>query len=365
MSQQATTSAPARVGNPEFLLQAQDLKVTFRAPGGKKLHAVDTISLGVRPRETVGLVGESGSGKSTVALTLMRAHEPEGGHIIFDGQEITRLTYKELMPVRRRLQMVFQDPYSSLDPRWSIRRVIGEPLRAHKYGTRQQINERVAYLLQQVGLPPDALDRVPSQFSGGQRQRIAVARALALEPKALIADEPVSSLDVSIQAQIINLLRDLQERLGIALLVIAHDLALVHQISDRIIVMYLGEPVEEGPSDDVVGRPQHPYTVALLSATPVPEPGGGSKRIVLTGEPPSPIYRPTGCRFHPRCPIARDRCKTEKPLLKDIGPNRRVACFYAGEMLAPRDLWALKNVPLPPGVERAPRPFASGQAKLN
>ncbi|MBM3504961.1 MAG: ABC transporter ATP-binding protein [Alphaproteobacteria bacterium] len=354
-----------RVGNPEFLLEAKDLKVTFRAPGGKKLHAVDTITLGVRPRETVGLVGESGSGKSTVALTLMRAHEPEGGQIIFDGQDVTHLTYKELMPVRRRLQMVFQDPYSSLDPRWSIRRVIGEPLRAHKYGSRAKINERVAQLLQQVGLPPDAADRVPSQFSGGQRQRIAVARALALEPKALIADEPVSSLDVSIQAQIINLLRDLQERLGIALLVIAHDLALVHQISDRIIVMYLGEPVEEGPADEVVGKPQHPYTVALLSATPVPEPGGGSKRIVLTGEPPSPIYRPTGCRFHPRCPIARDRCKTEKPPLKEIGPNRRVSCFYAGEMPPPRDLWALENVPLPPGVERAPRPFAVGSSRAN
>ncbi|MSO66134.1 MAG: ABC transporter ATP-binding protein [Alphaproteobacteria bacterium] len=351
------TQEPAARGKSEYLLEAKDLKVTFRAPGGKKLHAVDTISLGVRPRETVGLVGESGSGKSNVALTLMRAHEPEGGSIIFDGQEITRLNYEQLMPVRRRLQMVFQDPYSSLDPRWTIRRVIGEPLRAHRYGTRQKINERVAHLLQQVGLPPDSADRVPSQFSGGQRQRIAVARALALEPKALIADEPVSSLDVSIQAQIINLLRDLQDRLGIALLVIAHDLALVHQISDRIIVMYLGETVEEGPSDDVVGKPQHPYTVALLSATPVPEPGGGSKRIVLKGEPPSPISRPTGCRFHPRCPIARDRCKVEKPPLRDIGPGRRVACFFSGEMPPPRDLWALEKVPLPPGVEQARKPM--------
>jgi oligopeptide/dipeptide ABC transporter ATP-binding protein len=351
-----TSGATDRVGNDEFLLEAENLKVTFRAPGGRKLHAVDEISLGVRPRETVGLVGESGSGKSTVALTLMRAHEPEGGRIIFDGQDITHLDYKELMPVRRRLQMVFQDPYSSLDPRWSIRRVIAEPLKAHKYGTRQQINDRVAELLEQVGLPPDAANRVPSQFSGGQRQRIAVARSLALQPSALIADEPVSSLDVSIQAQIINLLRDLQDRLHIALLIIAHDLALVHQISDRIIVMYLGEPVEEGPSDEVVGRPQHPYTVALLSATPVPEPGGDRKRIVLTGDPPSPIFRPNGCRFHPRCPIAQDRCKVEKPPLKEIGPNRKVACWFAGQLDAPRDLWALKDVPLPPGVEMARRP---------
>ena len=343
--------------NNDYLLEAQDLKVTFRAPGGHKLHAVDTISLGVRTRETVGLVGESGSGKSTVALTLMRAHEPESGKIIFDGEEITNLTQSKLMPTRRRLQMVFQDPYSSLDPRWTIRRVIAEPLKAHNFGTRKQINDRVEELLNQVGLPEDSLDRVPSQFSGGQRQRIAVARSLALEPDAIIADEPVSSLDVSIQAQIINLLRDLQDRLHIALLVIAHDLALVHQISDRIIVMYLGEAVEEGPSDEVVGRPQHPYTVALLSATPIPEPGGDRKRIVLTGDPPSPIYRPSGCRFHPRCPIASEKCKKEKPPYKDIGENRKVACWFAGEMPPPRDLWALENVPLPEGVERASRPM--------
>ena len=353
---ETTGTTSGRVGNEEYLLEAENLRVTFRAPGGRKLHAVDEISLGVRPRETVGLVGESGSGKSTVALTLMRAHEPEGGRIIYDGQDITHLDYKELMPVRRRLQMVFQDPYSSLDPRWSIRRVIAEPLKAHKFGTRQQINDRVAELLEQVGLPPDAANRVPSQFSGGQRQRIAVARSLALQPSALIADEPVSSLDVSIQAQIINLLRDLQDRLHIALLIIAHDLALVHQISDRIIVMYLGEPVEEGPSDDVVGRPQHPYTVALLSATPIPEAGGDRKRIVLTGDPPSPIFRPNGCRFHPRCPIAQDRCKVEKPPLKQIGPDRKVACWFAGQLEPPRDLWALENVPLPPGVEAAKRP---------
>ena len=298
--------------NNGYLLEAKDLKVTFRAPGGHKLHAVDTISLGVRPRETVGLVGESGSGKSTVALTLMKAHQPEGGKIIFDGKDITDLQSKSLMPTRKRLQIVFQDPYSSLDPRWTVGRIISEPLKAHKYGSRLEINNRVNELLSQVGLPPDAADRVPSQFSGGQRQRIAVARSLALEPDAIIADEPVSSLDVSIQAQIINLLRDLQDRLHIALLVIAHDLALVHQISDRIIVMYLCEAVEEGPSDEVVGNPQHPYTVALLSATPIPEPGGDRKRIVLTGDPPSPIYRPSGCRFHPRCPIARDKCKKEK-----------------------------------------------------
>ncbi|HJN04006.1 MAG TPA: ABC transporter ATP-binding protein [Alphaproteobacteria bacterium] len=330
-----------------YLLEATDLKVTFRAPGGRKLHAVDTISIGVRPRETVGLVGESGSGKSTVALTLMRAHEPEGGRIVFNGLDVTHLRERDLRPIRQKLQMVFQDPYSSLDPRMSVRRIVAEPLKAHRYGTRAQINARVDELLDQVGLPPDAAERLPSQFSGGQRQRIAIARALALEPKALIADEPVSALDVSIQAQIINLLRDLQDRLHIAFLVIAHDLALVHQISDRIVVMYLGEAVEEGPSDDIVGRPQHPYTVALLSATPVPEVGGDTERIVLTGDPPSPINRPRGCRFHPRCPVVRDRCKGEKPPLVEFEPGRKVSCFYAGEMLPPRDLWEHERERLP------------------
>ncbi len=330
-----------------YLLEATDLKVTFRAPGGRKLHAVDTISIGVRPRETVGLVGESGSGKSTVALTLMRVHEPEGGRIVFDGLDVTHLRERDLRPIRQKLQMVFQDPYSSLDPRMSVRRIVAEPLKAHRYGTRAQINARVDELLDQVGLPPDAAERLPSQFSGGQRQRIAIARSLALEPKALIADEPVSALDVSIQAQIINLLRDLQDRLHIAFLVIAHDLALVHQISDRIVVMYLGEAVEEGPSDDIVGRPQHPYTVALLSATPVPEVGGDTERIVLTGDPPSPINRPRGCRFHPRCPVVRDRCKGEKPPLVEFEPGRKVSCFYAGEMLPPRDLWGHERERLP------------------
>jgi oligopeptide/dipeptide ABC transporter ATP-binding protein len=323
-----------------YLLEAVDLKVTFRAPGGRKLHAVDTISIGVRPGETVGLVGESGSGKSTVALTLMRAHEPEGGTIVFDGQDITHFNERRLKPIRPRLQMVFQDPYSSLDPRMTVRRIVAEPLKAHRFGTRVQINKRVDDLLEQVGLPPDAAERLPAQFSGGQRQRIAIARSLALEPKALIADEPVSALDVSIQAQIINLLRNLQDRLNIAFLVIAHDLALIHQISDRIVVMYLGEAVEEGTADDVVGRPQHPYTVALLSATPVPVVGGDAERIVLTGDPPSPINRPNGCRFHPRCPVARDRCRTDKPPLVEIEPGRKVACFYSGEMPPPRDLWA-------------------------
>lgn len=333
------------------LLEATDLRVTFRAPGGRKLHAVDTISIGVKPRETVGLVGESGSGKSTVALTLMRAHEPESGQIIFDGLDITHLSEKQLLPIRRKLQVVFQDPYSSLDPRMSVRRIVAEPLKAHRYGNRSVINDRVDELLEQVGLPLDAAQRLPAQFSGGQRQRIAIARSLALEPMALIADEPVSALDVSIQAQIVNLLRGLQDRLNIAFLVIAHDLALVHQICDRIVVMYLGEAVEEGPADDVVGHPQHPYTVALLSATPVPVVGGDAERILLTGDPPSPIHRPTGCRFHPRCPIAQERCKKDKPPLVEYAPGRKVSCFFAGQMDPPRDLWAHEKEPLPESAD--------------
>ena len=344
----ALGSAGSGNGN---LLDATDLRVTFRAPGGRKLHAVDTISIGVKPRETVGLVGESGSGKSTVALTLMRAHEPESGQIIFDGLDITHLSEKDLLPVRRKLQMVFQDPYSSLDPRLSVRRIVAEPLTAHKFGSRGEINDRVDELIDQVGLPPDTAQRLPAQFSGGQRQRIAIARSLALEPSALIADEPVSALDVSIQAQIINLLRSLQDRLSIAFLVIAHDLALVHQISDRIVVMYLGEAVEEGPADEVVGHPQHPYTVALLSATPVPEVGGDAERILLTGDPPSPINRPTGCRFHPRCPIVQERCKVDKPPYVEYAPGRKVSCFFAGQMDPPRDLWAHEKEALPPSAE--------------
>ena len=316
------------------LLTAQDLAVTFRA-GRRRLYAVDGVSLCVHRGETVGLVGESGSGKSTLALTLMRAHAPERGRITFDGTDITNLDARALKPIRRRLQMIFQDPYSSLDPRMSVRRIIAEPLVAHGQGSRAEIAARVAQLMDAVGLPPDAAERVPAQFSGGQRQRIAIARALALEPAMLIADEPVSALDVSIQAQIINLLRDIQARLDIAYLVIAHDLALVHQISDRIIVMYLGKVVEEGPADAVIGAPQHPYTVALLSATPTPEPGSGRTRLVLRGEPPSPIDRPAGCPFHPRCPIVRDRCRHEVPPLRANGNGRMSACFAPGELPPP------------------------------
>jgi oligopeptide/dipeptide ABC transporter ATP-binding protein len=319
----------------EPLLHAEDLKVTFNVGGGRSLHAVDNVSLTVHKGQTVAVVGESGSGKSTVALTLMRAHQAQGGRIRFDGQDITHIGERALAGVRRRMQIVFQDPYASLDPRMSVGRIVAEPLRVHRTGDRRHIDARVAELLTAVGLPPEAARRLPAQFSGGQRQRIAIARALALEPELLIADEPVSALDVSIQAQIVNLLRQLQRERGMAYLIISHDLALVHHIADRVVVMYLGRVVEEGGVDDVVAEPGHPYTAALLSATPVAD-SSGRERIVLRGEPPSAIDRPSGCAFHPRCPIAEDRCATEDPPVAEIAPGRWVRCFYPGRLPGPR-----------------------------
>ncbi len=316
------------------LFEARGLTVAF-GHGERRLQALDGVDLTVRRGETVGLVGESGSGKSTLAKVMMRVLAPDGGQLLFDGQDLAALSGRALKPVRRRLQMVFQDPYASLDPRLKVKDIVAEPLRAHRAGSRADVAARVADLLAAVGLPADAGARYPHQFSGGQRQRIAIARALALEPEMLIADEPVSALDVSIQAQIVNLLREIQRARGIAYLVIAHDLALVHQISDRIVVLYLGKVVEEGPADDIVAAPAHPYTVSLLAATPVPEVGGRRERIVLRGDPPSAIDRPSGCAFHPRCPIARDRCAAETPALTATTAGRRVACHYPGELPSP------------------------------
>ena len=313
------------------LLTAQDVHVGFRI-AGRRLHAVDGVSLHVSAGETVGLVGESGSGKSTLALTLMRMYEPDRGRIVFQGQDITHLPQRRLTH-RRALQMVFQDPYASLDPRMTVGRIVAEPLRAH--GERGGVKERVAELLEQVGLPASAARRMPAQFSGGQRQRIGIARALALRPKMLIADEPVSALDVSLQAQIVDLLEDIQQKTGIAYLVVAHDLALVHHIADRVLVMYLGRVVESGPADEVIATPQHPYTAALLSATPTDR---RRERIVLRGDPPSAVHRPTGCHFHPRCPIAQPKCAVEPPPLVQVAPGRLAACHYAGEVLPPLDL---------------------------
>lgn len=325
-SSMETSGRPAKPS----VLSAEDLRVEF-AVGHRRLVAVDGVSLEVSAGETLALVGESGSGKSTIALTLMRAHEPDSGRIVFEGTDITHLPERRLRPIRRRLQMVIQDPYASLDPRMTIGRVVAEPLVAHRWGNRRQITDRVVELLELVGLNANAMNRYPSQFSGGQRQRISIARALALEPSMIIADEPVSALDMSIQAQIINLLDTLQQERDLAYLVIAHDLALVHQISDRVAVLYLGRVVEEGPTDQVVWSPQHPYSAALLSATPTAD-NPTRERIVLAGDPPSAINRPSGCHFHPRCPIARTRCALETPPLVEIRAGVRAACFYPGEL---------------------------------
>jgi oligopeptide/dipeptide ABC transporter ATP-binding protein len=317
------------VSNP--LLSAENIAVRFNS-NGRTLHAVDGVTLEVYPGECLAIVGESGSGKSTLALALMRAIELASGAIHFDGRDITSLSDKKMIPVRRDFQMVFQDPYSSLDPRMTVRQIISEPMRVHKI--TEGIEGRVQELLAAVGLDPSMASRKPAQFSGGQRQRISIARALALKPKLIIADEPVSALDVSIQAQIVNLLEDIKKDSGISYVVISHDLGLVHHMADRIIVMYLGKIVEQGTTEEVVWNPQHPYTAALLSATPG-ESHLRKHEVQLKGDPPSPIERPTGCAFHPRCPIATQLCATETPELRTISTGRRVACHHSGTIPAP------------------------------
>ena len=315
------------------LLQVDDVVVRFRV-GRRRLTAVDHVSLDIAKGQTVGLVGESGSGKTTLGLTVMRAIDPDHGRIVFDGIDLTALTQRDLRPLRRRMQMIFQDPYASLDPRMKVGAIVSEPMRVHGLGSKDEIRERVESLLVAVGLPRNATDRYPAQFSGGQKQRISIARALALDPELLVADEPVSALDVSIQAQVIAILEEVRQQFGLTALIIAHDLALVYQVTDRIAVMYLGQIVETGPTDEVVFDPQHPYTASLLSASPVADPELERKRqrIVLHGEPPSPIDPPPACRFHTRCPIARPVCSEQAPPLSEVAPGRQVACHFAGEI---------------------------------
>ncbi|MEU6075769.1 ABC transporter ATP-binding protein [Micromonospora sp. NPDC047074] len=323
----------AAAGGPDSsaILAAESVSVFFAA-GRRSLAAVLDVSLAVHAGETVALVGESGSGKSTLALALMRARELRQGRLLFRGRDITRQRESRLEDYRRQVQMVFQDPHSSLDPRMTVGRILAEPLRAHRIGDHAQRDERIRQLLADVGLGEDVLERRPAQFSGGQRQRIAIARALALDPRLVIADEPVSALDVSVQAQIVQLLRALQREHDMAYLLVSHDLPLVHHLATRVAVMYLGRIVESGPVDEVVRRPRHPYTAALLAAAPSIDRPGGRERIVLTGSPPSPMARPTGCEFHPRCPVARDRCRTEAPVFEIVTPGRGAACFYPGEL---------------------------------
>lgn len=294
------------------------------------VHAVDDVSFSIAPGETLGLVGESGCGKSTVSKMIMRLLEPDEGSIQLDGTEIAHATHREMRPLRRKVQMVFQDPYASLNPRQRSESIVAEPLIVHNEGTARTRRARVAELFNQVGLRPDQMRLVPSKFSGGQRQRLAIARALALKPALIVADEPVSALDVSIQAQVVNLMADLQKELGLAYLFVAHDLGVVQHISDRIAVMYLGRIVEIGSVCAVYGRPSHPYTRTLMDAIPRPNPRRRHTHTpVAVGEIPSPLSPPSGCHFHPRCPLATDICRSDNPALRSASSGARVACHHA------------------------------------
>ncbi len=316
------------------LLEARGVTKHFHlggrfAPGGQQVvHALDGVSLTVARGETLALVGESGCGKSTLGRCLIRLYDLTAGELRFEGTDITRMTQRRLRRMRPRMQMVFQDPYASLNPRRRVGDLLAEPLRVHTRWGAARIRERLHELMSLVGLPAEHLQRFPHEFSGGQRQRIGIARALALEPALVVADEPVSALDVSVQAQIVNLMMDLQDRLGLAYVFIAHDLSVVRQIAPRAAVMYLGTIVETGPTEALFTHPAHPYTDALLSAVPEAVESRQRSRVVLGGEVPSPLAPPSGCRFHTRCPRAQSRCSVEVPLLRPIQEARLVACHF-------------------------------------
>ncbi|MHA7967088.1 ABC transporter ATP-binding protein [Paenibacillus sp. CAU 1782] len=314
------------------LLQVQDLRKFFNLGGGNILKAVNEVSFSIGRGETVGVVGESGCGKSTAGRTIMRLYEPTSGSVTFDGKDIYKARGAELKALRRNMQMIFQDPYASLNPRMTVTDIIGEALDIHKLvSSRAERKKRVEELLDLVNLNPDHAIRYPHEFSGGQRQRIGIARALAVDPKFIIADEPISALDVSIQAQVVNLMQDLQRKMGLTYLFIAHDLSMVKHISDRVAVMYLGKIVELAESSELYDNPRHPYTRALLSAIPIPDPEveATRERIVLKGDLPSPINPPSGCQFHTRCPVATDKCKKDAPQLLEVSKGHFAACHYA------------------------------------
>jgi peptide/nickel transport system ATP-binding protein len=362
-------SAPSTNGTGgNTLVELDDLRVWFPIKSGVVLDrhvgdikAVDGVSLSIRRGETLGLVGESGCGKSTVGRAILRLYRPTGGRIVFDGQDISKLNEVEMRPLRRRMQMIFQDPFASLNPRHSVGRIVGEPLRAHGLEGRKGVQKRTRELLRTVGLPEDAVSRYPHEFSGGQRQRVGVARALAVNPDFIVADEPVSALDVSIQAQIVNLLENLQEEFDLTYLFIAHDLAVVRHISDRIAVMYLGGIVEVSPADELYDSPLHPYTISLLSAVPIPDPKVERQReaILLQGDLPSPAAPPKACRFHTRCPYVQPtRCRDETPELRRLVGEHEVACHWAEEIrsgrIAPKERAPVFDPGLPEPVPEPP-----------
>jgi oligopeptide/dipeptide ABC transporter ATP-binding protein len=317
----------------EELLSVSDLKVYFPIKKGifsrivGYVYAVDGISLTLRKGETIGLVGESGCGKTTTGMAILRLIEPTSGKVVFEGMDVSQMTKSQLRSLRRQMQIIFQDPYSSLNPRMTVNQIIGDPMDIHGTYQGREREERIAYLLGKVGLTPEQGRRYPHEFSGGQRQRIGIARALALNPQLVIGDEPVSALDVSIQAQIINLLIDLQGEFGLSYIIIAHDLAVVEHLCDRIAVMYLGKIVEMAYYRDLYMDAKHPYTQALLSAVPVPDPRKARGKHILKGDVPSPINPPPGCHFHPRCPYRMEPCDRDEPILKDIGGHHYVACY--------------------------------------